>query len=78
MITFNTNLFIVTVEYWDDDEKKLANQTILVNGENLSSAANEAEGYYGDTISKCTIIPLENGPLVISDEVAEKIYESTY
>ena len=78
MITFNTNLFIVEVEYWDDEEKRLDTPVILVNGENLASAAEEAEEYFGNTISKCIITPLENGPVVIPYEIAEKIIDGEY
>lgn len=76
-MTFNTRLYIVKTTYVDDDYDTQV-QTTLINGENLASAAQEADSFYGNNLVECTFTPLEEGPIIISSEMASKILNGDY
>ena len=66
-----TNLFVCEVEYYDDEDNKERTEKILCNAKDYAECTHELKWMYGDTINSMKMTALEEGPIVISDEIAE-------
>ena len=66
---------IVTVEYWDEDEKILKTEGVLIYAESFANAAEQVEEYYGNTIESMRIQMYEEGLFRIDTQHIKMIEE---
>jgi len=66
---------IVTVEYWDEDERCLKIEGILIYAESFAGAAEQVENYYGQTIESMKIQMYEEGLFRIDPQHIKMIEE---
>ena len=66
---------IVTVEYWDEDEKILKTEGVLIYAESFANAAEQVEEYYGNMIESMKIHMYEEGLFKIDTQHIKTIEE---
>ena len=66
---------IVTVQYWDEDENISKTEGVLIYAKCFADAAEQIEGYYGDTIESMKIQMYEEGFFRIDTQHIKMIKE---
>ena len=70
-MNYYTYLAVCKVDYWDEVDQKERTEYSLVNGDFIESVE-ELKHYYGEHLNSIQVTLLEEGPVVITEELAKR------
>lgn len=69
---YTTNLLVCEVEWYDESEYATRTEYTLCSALSMAECVQELETFYGlENIVSVKMVPLESGPVVISEHIAD-------
>ena len=70
-MAYNTNLAVCKVDFWDTIDEVERTEYCLVSGSTFTECVEDLQNYYGNELNTIQITLLEEGPVVITAELAK-------